>query len=93
MPIRLPIAEPKFVLNSKAKAKGAEIFHSYTRGLCPTCKGLVDGARLLRGGKVYMRKQCPEHGESEALISGDAEWWLRSLTFLKPGSIPLEHST
>ncbi|MBI3890784.1 MAG: radical SAM protein [Candidatus Wallbacteria bacterium] len=53
----------------------------------------MDGARLVRGGKVYLRKQCPMHGQSEALISGDADWWLRSLTFIKPGSVPLKHST
>jgi len=93
MPIHLPIAEPKFILTSRAKAQGAEVFHSYTRVLCPTCKKLIDGARMIRDGKVFVRKQCPDHGQSEALLSGDAAWWLRSLTFLKPGSIPLEHST
>ncbi len=33
------------------------------------------------------------HGPSEALISGDADWFLRSLTYIKEGSVPLKHST
>jgi 7,8-dihydro-6-hydroxymethylpterin dimethyltransferase len=70
-----------------------EVFHSYSRGLCPACNRLVDGGRVIRGGKVFLRKYCPTHGASEALISGDAEWFLASLTYLKPGSVPLEVST
>ena len=76
-----------------ASAAGLEVFHSFSKGICPQCRRLVDGQRILRGGKVYLRKQCPEHGRSEALISGDEDWFLRSLLYLKPGSVPLRHST
>src|SRR5882672_9742025 len=72
---------------------GVEAFHSFSKGLCPQCLRLVDGQRIFRDGKVYLRKQCPEHGRSEALISGDAEWFLKSLRYVKPGSVPLKHST
>jgi uncharacterized radical SAM superfamily Fe-S cluster-containing enzyme len=89
--MKLPIVDPKFV--STADASTREVFHSFSKGLCPTCRKTVDGARLLRDGKVYLRKQCPEHGRSEALISGDADWFLRSLTYIKEGSVPLKHST
>jgi 7,8-dihydro-6-hydroxymethylpterin dimethyltransferase len=89
--MRLPLVDPKFVRTPKAAA--GEVFHSFSRGLCPSCKKAVDGVRLLRNGKVYLRKQCPTHGQSEALISGDADWFLRSLTYVKEGSVPLEHST
>jgi uncharacterized radical SAM superfamily Fe-S cluster-containing enzyme len=91
MTMKLPLIDPKFITLPGAEA--GEVFHSFTKGLCPTCRRTVDGQRILRGGKVYMRKHCPEHGQSEALISGDAEWFLRSLTFIKPGSVPLEYST
>jgi hypothetical protein len=89
--MKLPLVEPSFVRMPALESR--EIFHSYTRGLCPACKKPVDGVRLLRNGKVYMRKQCPTHGQSEALISGDADWFLRSLTYIKEGSIPLQTST
>ncbi len=49
--------------------------------------------RVIRDGKVYLRKQCPSHGQSEALISGDVDWFLKSLTYIKEGSIPLQTST
>lgn len=74
-------------------AEEAEVFHSFSKGICPQCRHLVDGQRIIRKGKVYLRKQCPEHGRSEALISGDADWFLKSLAYIKPGSVPLKHST
>jgi 7,8-dihydro-6-hydroxymethylpterin dimethyltransferase len=89
--IKLPLVEPKFTKTPDVASR--EVFHSYTRGLCPQCRKPVDGVRILRDGKVYMRKQCPTHGQSEALISGDVEWFLRSLTYIKSGSVPLVHST
>lgn len=89
--LELPLRNPKVIATSDAE--GAEVFHSFTRGMCPDCHRLCDGARIIRGGRVYMRKQCPDHGPSEALISGDAEWFIRSLTYVKPGSVPLKHST
>lgn len=74
-------------------ANDGEVFHSYSRALCPTCSRLVDGVRIIRSGKVFLRRHCPTHGPAEALISGDTDWFLRSLTFIKPGSVPLRHST
>ena len=74
-------------------AEAGEIFHSFSRGICPLCRELVDGVRLIRDGRVYLRKECPRHGRTEALISGDAEWFLRMFGFTKPGSVPLRYST
>ncbi|MCA9492506.1 MAG: radical SAM protein [Myxococcales bacterium] len=88
--VELPYQAPVVSLPAR---EGEEVFHSYSRGLCPTCARLVDGTRLLRDGKVYLRKHCPEHGRSEALISGDADWWLKSLTYIKPGTVPHGFST
>ena len=89
--MKLPILEPKFTFTPDAQAR--EVFHSFTKGMCPECRELVDGVRLLRDGKVFMRKQCRVHGQSEALISGDVDWFLKSLTYIKEGSVPLKHST
>lgn len=89
--MKLPIVNPEFVRTSDASEN--DVFHSFTKGMCPTCRELVDGSRIIRGGKVYIRKQCPTHGQSEALISGDADWFLKSLTYIKPGSVPRKHST
>lgn len=89
--MQLPLIDPRFTSTSDAAAR--EVYHSFSKGICPTCRELVDGVRVIRGGKVYLRKQCPKHGKSEALISGDADWFLKSLTYITHGSVPLRHST
>lgn len=81
----------KFVFTPKSESK--EIFHSFSKGMCPTCRELVDAARFIVEGRVIMRKFCKVHGRSEALISGDSDWWLRSLVYTKPGSRPHKFST
>jgi 7,8-dihydro-6-hydroxymethylpterin dimethyltransferase len=68
--MKLPLVEPKFVLTPNVASR--EVFHSFSRGLCPQCRKPVDGVRVIREGKVFLRKQCPAHGQSETLISGDA---------------------
>ncbi len=40
-----------------------------------------------------MRKRCPEHGWFEGIISSDAEMYVDSIKFNKPGTLPLEFST
>lgn len=65
---------------------------SATRAVCPTCGALVEAKTVLQGGKVYLVKWCPDHGESRALISSDQAWYVRSLSFIKPGTEPLERA-
>ncbi len=64
-------------------------YHSLARVLCPTCRAIVDGVRLLRDGKVVLRSRCPEHGEREALLSSDADYFASSLNVTRPGRVPL----
>jgi uncharacterized radical SAM superfamily Fe-S cluster-containing enzyme/prolipoprotein diacylglyceryltransferase len=40
-----------------------------TRTLCPECLKRVPGETLQRGGRIYLRRECPEHGVMEALVS------------------------
>ena len=89
--MKLPLVDQRFTETADARTR--EVFHSYSKGMCPTCRDLVDGVRIIRDGKVYLRKQCPRDGRSEALISGDADWFLKSLTYITNGSVPLNHST
>ncbi|MGH9540879.1 MAG: radical SAM protein [Terriglobales bacterium] len=65
------------------------VFFELTRSLCPHCRRLLDGQVLLRQGKVYLRRRCPQCGPSEALIYADAEAYLRQARYNKPGTIPL----
>ena len=69
------------------------IFHEITRSLCPQCRRVIDAQVLIREGAVYLRKHCPEHGWHEALVSSDADWYLNSVKYNKPGAIPYDFAT
>ncbi|MBS1966581.1 MAG: radical SAM protein, partial [Chloroflexi bacterium SZAS-1] len=82
-----PLASPPL------KRDADYIFYELTRSICPECRRVIDAQILLRAGKVYMRKRCPEHGQFEALIYGDAQAYTRLSGFNKPGTIPLAFTT
>ncbi|MFC2045786.1 radical SAM protein [Chloroflexota bacterium] len=69
------------------------VFYELTRSLCPQCRQVVDAQLLIRDHAIYMRKYCEEHGWHEALVSSDADWYINSLKFNKPGSIPYDFAT
>ena len=68
-------------------------FYEITRSLCPECQQIIDAQVLIRDGAVYLCKHCPEHGWHEALVSSDADWYLNSLRYNKPGAIPHDFTT
>ncbi len=70
-----------------------EVFVEYTKSICPVCKVVVDGQVNIRDGKVYLRKRCKEHGVFEAIVYGDAQMYMDSARFNKPGTIPLQFQT
>jgi uncharacterized radical SAM superfamily Fe-S cluster-containing enzyme len=59
-------------------------FLSTTQSLCPECLALVPAKIIERGGRVYFRKRCPEHGEREDFVCSDVRWYDR-LEFSVPG--------
>ena len=69
------------------------IFHELTRSICPECKAVIDAQIIIRDNRVYMRKRCPTHGWTQALISSDAEWYVGATKYNKPGTIPLQFTT
>ena len=48
-----------------------------TRSICPECRWPIDAQIILRQGKVYMRKRCPQHGRFETLVYADAQAYSR----------------
>ena len=67
--------------------------HKETRSICPKCLKPIDAQVLLMDGRVVMAKECPDHGRFEALLSSDAEMYLSSLPYNRPGTAPLRYST
>jgi uncharacterized radical SAM superfamily Fe-S cluster-containing enzyme len=77
----------------RRKVDRDEVFVEFTKSICPLCKTPVDAQVNIRESKVYLRKRCREHGEFEALVYGDAEEYMSSARFNKPGTIPLVFQT
>jgi hypothetical protein len=45
------------------------------RAVCEKCRKLVPAEHIARDGRVYVSKQCPDCGRTEALVSSDAKAW------------------
>jgi uncharacterized radical SAM superfamily Fe-S cluster-containing enzyme len=78
---------------AQAKRDRDEVFVEYTKSVCPVCKAVVDAQVNIRDEKVYLSKRCRDHGWFEALVYGDAQMYLESARFNKPGTIPLTFQT
>jgi len=85
----------KPTVNGKLRVKqdADYIFHELTRSICPECKTVIDAQIIIQDNKVLMRKRCPEHGWFKGIISSDAQMYVDSVKFNKPGTLPLETST
>lgn len=85
------------VTNIDVKSKRQDkdyIFYELTKSLCPECLKLIDAKIVIsKGGRVEMHKCCKEHGNFEVLLASDADYYCNTLTYNKPGSIPLHFST
>ena len=75
------------------KQESDTVFFELTRSISPICRRVIDAQVLLRDNKVYMQKRCPEHGPFEGLTYSDAEAYVASARFNKPGTLPLKYST
>lgn len=62
------------------------LIEEYTKAVCPLCAAerrlrsddpevFIDGMLVSHDGKVWMRRFCPRHGESESLYEEDLEIW------------------
>ena len=57
---------------SRQQVDGPERLIESTHSICPQCKRVIDAQIVSRDNRVIMRKRCPQHGEFEALLFGDA---------------------
>src|SRR5262249_37978623 len=48
-----------------------------TRSLCPHCRRLVEAKIIVRQGRVYFRKRCPEHGTFDDFVCSDVAYYGR----------------
>ncbi|MGQ4891018.1 MAG: tetraether lipid synthase Tes [Candidatus Njordarchaeia archaeon] len=80
----------------KPQLKEGEKLIKETRSVCPYDYRLLPAIIFERDGKVWIRRVCPEHGETEELYWGDAEMYKRALQYeatpvnLQNTNVPLE---
>ena len=75
------------------RASNDSVFLELTRSICPVCRQSLEAEVQARAGKVFLRKRCPQHGEFEALVYGDAERYVEIQRYNKPGERPLHLQT
>jgi hypothetical protein len=56
-----------------------------TQSLCPECLKILPATIFEEGNKVWIKKECPEHGEFSDLYWGDYEMYQRALKFYHDG--------
>lgn len=70
------------------------LYYDQAVSLCQTCLRRVEAKLVIRDGRVWMLKWCPEHGQEKVLIADDAEYWrLGREVYLKPPEMPLRFNT
>jgi len=62
------------------------VLHGVTVSFCPLCQKRISAKIIIREGKVFLLKYCPEHGEREDLLEEDATYYLSRDKFEKPGT-------
>jgi uncharacterized radical SAM superfamily Fe-S cluster-containing enzyme len=61
----------------------------HTTSTCPGCLALVEARVVIRKGEVYFLKDCARCGPSEALVSEDADYYVKAYAFARAGTEPL----
>src|SRR5947209_12958677 len=68
------------------------VFLGTTQSLCSECRRLVDAKIIVRGGRVYFRKRCPEHGAVEDFVCSDVAYFDRH-EYSQPARVPRAFGT
>jgi len=55
------------------------------KSICPECGKILDTEYYEKDGKVYAKKECPEHGDFDDVIWSDAEMYLRVEEYAQDG--------
>jgi len=67
-----------------------------TRSICPECNKTLPASVFERGGKIWISKTCPDHGEVEELYFGSADMYHKFAKYAHDGkgienpNVPLE---
>jgi len=70
------------------RIKYGEELLTITQTVCPYCYRILPGVIIEREGKVYIRRECPEHGEIEELYYGDITIYKKMMKWVEEGRGP-----
>ena len=62
------------------------LFVEQTTSLCPECLKPISAKVIKKDKKIYLLKNCLEHGETEELLEEDADYYLGRKEYDKPGT-------
>jgi len=68
-------------------------YYDFTLSLCHTCLRRVDAKIVFEAGKVFMLKNCSEHGFQKVLIATDIDYYKNIRNYNKPSETPLRFNT
>jgi 7,8-dihydro-6-hydroxymethylpterin dimethyltransferase len=69
------------------------IYYDFTVSICATCLKRVDAKIVFEDDKVYMLKNCPQHGREKVLIATDIEYYKNCRNYAKRSEMPLKFNT
>ncbi|MGN6641178.1 MAG: radical SAM protein [Mucilaginibacter sp.] len=69
------------------------IYYDFTQSICATCLKRVDAKIVFEDDKVYMLKNCREHGYEKVLIATDIEYYKNCRNYAKRSEMPLRFNT
>lgn len=69
------------------------IYYDYTISICSACLRRVSAKIVFEDDKVYMLKNCPDHGFEKNLIATDVEYYKRIRNYNKKSETPLKFNT
>lgn len=68
-------------------------YYDFTLSICPECLKRVDAKIVFEEDKVFMLKQCKEHGHSKVLIADDIAYYKNIRNYNKPSETPYKFNT
>ena len=69
------------------KTRYGETFIQQTQSICPECNCIIDAMIFEKFSKVWIRKECLEHGEFEDLYFGSYDTYLRFSKYAGEGRL------
>lgn len=83
-PLTKPTRKSSLEEVSPPKLKKDEELERRTASICPECYRVLPAIIFKRNGKIWIRKECPEHGEVEGVYWEDATMYHKAMQYQVP---------